>query len=48
MDILAELFFANRAIPLLGTSCHVMPTLACALADIFCYTQEFRFALQPA
>ena len=27
---------------------HVMPTLACACAGIFCYTQEFRFASQPA
>jgi hypothetical protein len=25
-----------------GSSSHVRPTLACALAGIFCYTQEFR------
>ena len=35
MDILAELFFTNRAIPLLGTSYHVMPTFACAMAGIY-------------
>jgi hypothetical protein len=35
MDILAELFFANRAIPQLGTSSHAKPTLACALAGIY-------------
>ena len=31
-----------------GSSSHVMPTFACALAGIFCYTQEFRSASQPA
>jgi hypothetical protein len=30
------------------SSSHVMPTFACALAGIFCYTQEFRSAPQPA
>ena len=35
MDILAELFFANRAIPQLGTSSHVVPMFACALAGIY-------------
>jgi hypothetical protein len=31
-----------------GSSSHVMPSLTCALAGIFCYTQEFRSASQPA
>ena len=35
MDILAELFFANRAIPLLGTGSHAMPMWACALVGIY-------------
>jgi hypothetical protein len=35
MDILAELFFANRAIHLLGTSYHVMQAWTGALAGIY-------------
>jgi len=31
-----------------GSSSHVMPMLASAMAGIFCYTQEFRSASQPA